>query len=47
MNDEELHNYAKRAYYQKSLVLVDLNDINDPFFKQELINYFNGKYHKK
>jgi hypothetical protein len=47
LNDEEMHDYARRAYQQKGLVLVDIKEINDPYFKQEIVNYADNKYGKR
>lgn len=46
-NDEEIQDYARRAYQQKNKALVDLNEVNDPYFKQLLINYADNKYGKR
>lgn len=44
MNDEELHDKARDAYHKKGLALINLAEINDPYFKQQVINYADAKY---
>lgn len=47
LNNEEIHDYARRAYQQKGLALIPLSEITDPFVKQEIINFCDRKYGKK
>lgn len=47
LNDDELHGYACKAYHIKNKALVDINEINDPYFRQEVINYADKKYGKR
>lgn len=47
LNDEELHDMARRAYHQKGLALVTLSELNDPYFKQQVINYADEKYGRR
>ena len=47
LTDEELHDYARRAYHIKGMVLVKLDEMKDPFVKQEIINYADRKYGRR
>lgn len=47
LNDEEVHDYARKAYHQKGLALINLAEINDPYFKQQVINYADTKYGRR
>ena len=47
MNDEELHDKARDAYHKKGLALINLAEINDPYFKQQVINYADSKYGRR
>ena len=47
LTDDELHDLARKAYHIKSMVLVKLEELSDPYIKQEIINYADRKYGKK
>ena len=47
LNDEEVHDYARKAYHQKGLALVRIDELKDPFVKQEIINYADKKWGKR
>ncbi len=47
LTDDEIQEYASRAYHQKNLVLIPLNELTDDYIKQAIINFANGKYGKK
>jgi len=47
LNDDELLDYARRAYHKQNKSLVDINELADPFFKQAVINYSDNKYGKR
>lgn len=47
LNDEELHDMARKAYHKKGLALVQINELTDPFVRQEIINYADKKWGKR
>ena len=47
LNDEEIHRKAKELWQQgKRKALIDIYDIHDQDFKQQVINYAENKYGK-
>lgn len=47
LNDDEIQDYARRAYHQRNKSLVDIDELTDPYFKQMVINYSDNKYGKR
>ena len=47
LSDDELHDLARKAYQIKGLLLVKLDEISDPYFKQQVINYADAKYGRR
>ncbi len=47
LNDDEIQDYARRAYQQKGLALIPIDEITDPYVKQQIINFADRKYGKK
>jgi len=45
--DEDIQDYARKAYHQKDLVLVPLSEITDDYVKQAIINFADRKYGKR
>ena len=46
-NEEDIHDYARRAYQQKGLALVNVDELTDPYIKQGVVNYADNKYGKR
>jgi len=47
LNDDELHDYARRAYQQHNKSLIDIDELTDPYFKQMVISHSDNKYGKR